>query len=448
MMEVGQMEGAINLLEGCLEQDPDRVDVLEPLAFAYSANGDPVMAAITFKRIAELVPAQSEYLLYSAESLIEAGDTKGAVDRYEEYLENRPGDRAVWVILARLQADNGRLSEAIEAYLSAEQVEPRAVQEVAIGQLYLRSQNLAQAQNWFAQALQGDMEVRDEALMGLLETAVRAKRFQEAEALLEQIDAEYPGLVNQSPINNVRDQLAAWQQRREAAKAALAELEAQSSGGIVVDEPAPAAGQPAPEPAVEEPVAMEPPSGSASTATEPVASEPEPAMPAAPQSPRPMAMSRGDEEPDSPLETARQLRQQGQLQEAIREYKRILIQNDNQPLAWAELSEAYLEAGNDRWAQATASEAMRRDSDNPQYTLQFLRAAQRTMDSGRLIQEMEDAYRRFPNQPEVALALARTYAQAQNYRNARLLYQRVLEMIPQDAPVRGQVEMELQQLGR
>ena len=66
-MEVGQIEGAIGLLEKGLEAHPNRVDIMEPLAFAYSASGDPVMAGITFKRIAELVPEEPEYLLYSAE---------------------------------------------------------------------------------------------------------------------------------------------------------------------------------------------------------------------------------------------------------------------------------------------------------------------------------------------------------------------------------------------
>ena len=65
----------------------------------------------------------------------------------------RQSDRAIWVTLAELQAESGRLGEALSAYLAAEQVEPRPVQQVAIGQLYLRSQNLAQAQAWFANAL-------------------------------------------------------------------------------------------------------------------------------------------------------------------------------------------------------------------------------------------------------------------------------------------------------
>ena len=75
--------------------------------------------------------------------------------------------------------------------------------------------------------------------------------------------------------------------------------------------------------------------------------------------------------------------------------------------------------------------------------LQFIRAAQRTMEGERLLREMERAYRDFPNQPEIILVLARAYRDAANQRNARLLYQKFLEIVPADHPSRGDVEVEL-----
>ncbi|HSH09827.1 MAG TPA: tetratricopeptide repeat protein [Oceanipulchritudo sp.] len=431
LMDGGQIEGAINILERCLELDANRVDVLEPLAFAYSANGDPVLAAMTFKRIAELLPKQPEYLLYSAESLLEAKDRKGAVIRYKEYLAVRPRDRAVWTTLAGLQVESGHISEALEAYLAAEQLESRASQQVAIGELYLRSQNFAQGQAWFARALDGDSEFRDEALLGLLETAIRTKRFPEAEALLIQIDAEYPGRVDQSPIENVRDQLADWRRRREAAKAALAELEEQTARKAVVEE-APVVEQVLPEAEPETP-AEEVAQVEAPAEEIPAVELPE-EIPVVPP-------------PDDHVALARQNREAGNLEEAIRHYKQALIQNDNQAWVWAELSEAYLEAGNDRWAQATASEAMRRDPENPKFVLQFLLAAQRAMEPNKLLREMENAFRKFPNQPEIVLVLARANASYGNTRNARMLYSRFLDLVPESHPMRLQAEDELARLG-
>lgn len=420
LLDAGQIENALLILERCQERAPERVDVLEALAFAYAASGDPMLASMNFLKIAELVPEQPEYLLYAAESQIEAGDLKGAVARYAAYLEANPGDRAVWVTLADLQYSQGRLNEALEALLAAENLEPRPQQQIAIGEWYLRSRNLAQAQVWFARALDGGAEFRDEALLGLLETSIRAKRFADGEKLLTQLEAEYPGRLEQSDLDDIQDQLGEWRRRQEAAREALAVLETPRTG-IVLPEDADAPVNPPEEPVAEEAVAVVP----------------------APPPPEPEVAPVRDE----PLSLARSAFAEGNMEEAIRHFKRSLVLDDSQSAVWAELSEAYLRAGNDRWAQATASEAVRRDPANPKLVLQFLRAGQRTMDSERLIREMEAAYRNFPSQPEIILVLARAYRDQNNLRNARLLFRRFLQVVPADYPGRPMVEEELRSLG-
>ena len=90
---------------------------------------------------------------------------------------------------------------------------------------------------------------------------------------------------------------------------------------------------------------------------------------------------------------------------------------------------------------------MRRDPGNPKFVLQFLRAAQRTMDGDRLIREMEAAYRKFPQEPKVVLVLARAYADEGNRRNARILYQKFLELVSPDDPTHAEVQSELIRVG-
>jgi tetratricopeptide (TPR) repeat protein len=454
LLDAGQIENAILILEKCQDRAPERVDVLEALAFAYAAKGDPMLASMTFLRISELVPQRPEYRLYAAETLLEADDFKGAVAQYAAYLEARPEDRAVWVGLADLHISQGRLNEALDALLAAEQIEARSQQRIAIGELYLRTENLAQAQAWFARALEGESEFRDEALLGLLETAIRSKRFADGEALLAQLDGEYPGRVEQSDLENVRDQLQEWRRRQDAAREAVAALEAQRPE-IVLNETIPAADRPAEEIPAEVAVAEQPAVIPEAAVTEAV--EPDDAAPGdseeAEEQPAQVATESysgtipADSASADHLTLARARLNEGSLEQAIRHYKKALILNDNQPQVWAELSEAYLRAGNDRWAQATASEAMRRDPENPKMVLQFIRAAQRTMDSERLLNEMERAYRNFPNQPEIILVLARAYRDAGNLRNARLLYRKYLDVVPADYPARVDVEAELRNLG-
>ncbi len=447
LQNVGQFEGAITILEGALEREPNRVDVLEVLAFAYAANNDPMLAAMNFMRIAELVPDQPEYLIYAANSLTDANDLVGAVQVYRQYLEKNPSDRAVWLILAKLQEERGNLSGALEAYLAADKVTASAEQQVAIARLYLQLDNLVQAQSWFARALEGDSDFRDEALLGLLETAIRSRRFAEADALLKQLDAEYPGLVDRSPLETVRDQLAEWSRRREAAKEALAALEARDPEEL--------------QQAVEENQPEEPAAGESDVEQTPVATVEEPAEepveePASPEvietpvaveppvelveTPAP-AVAAGDS--DGTVALARQRRDEGKLDEAIQLYKQALIENSNQPRVWSELSSLYLRAGNHRWAQATASEAMRLMPDNPEYVLQFLIAASSTMESNRFIEEMEQAYQKFPEDPGLLLFMGRFFADQGNFRNARILLEKFLEFAPPNHPQRTTVQMEL-----
>jgi hypothetical protein len=57
LLDAGQIENAILILEKCQDRAPERVDVLEALAFAYAAKGDPMLASMTFLRIRSLVPS-------------------------------------------------------------------------------------------------------------------------------------------------------------------------------------------------------------------------------------------------------------------------------------------------------------------------------------------------------------------------------------------------------
>jgi len=465
LLEAGRVDNAIILLTEAEERAGERVDVLEPLAFAYAAKGDPTLAALTFTRIAEKVAERPEYLLYAATSLLDADDRKGAIARYREYLQRRPDDRAIWVTLGEVLRESGRQGEALEAYLAAERIESRSAQQLAIGQLYLRAENLAQAQSWFARAAGGGPDIRGRALLGLLETAVRGGRFADAEKLVEQLDAEFPGRLDQSPLDSVRDQLVDWRERQEAARKAaeavavdppdrggesaesLGEAEPRESGEELASEASVAA---APEEDGEEETgaaaAPSPSSGEVaerSAAGEAVDSEESSAT----REESAVVEVAPAEQARRHLTAARAAREGGNLQEAIGHYRRSLVLDDSKATVWAELSEAYLTAGQDRWARATASEAVRRDPDNPRRVLLELRAAQSSLGQEVFLRKLEAAHRRFPDTPRITLVLARAWREAGNPRNARLLLREFLEQVPADHPERAAVEAELQQLG-
>lgn len=479
MMQAGQLDSAILLLEQAQERFPDRLDVLEPLAFAHSANGDPIMAALIFVQMAELAEERAEYLLYAANALKEAGDRSGASARYREFLLRHPRDRANWVALAELELEQGRNRPALEAFLQAEQIESRTVQQVAIGSIYLQLNNLAQAQTWYARALTGDAGFRDRALLGLLETAVRAKRFGDAELLVEQLDEEFPGSLDSSAIAAVRQQLLEWRALQEEAEAAVAAIDAGGRRTVSAAEDVAEDAETEPqEPAGAAPVAAADadvdsqeraadsvPGGEVAAAPVPADAGPDviaqekieqPAqMPteAAPvadvgveTAAEPAAAARQPRTALSWLQEARELRRAEAFEQAIQAYRQSLVLDDRPAGVWTELSETYFLAQQFRLAQVTASEAVRREPEVVRHTLQLLLAGQQAWDADRLLREMETAYRRFPGQPDIILLLGRLFDEGNNLRNARRLYEEFLQVAPDSHPGYRWTEQRLRQL--
>lgn len=499
MLDSGQFEGAILILERQLEKTPDRVDLLEPLAFAQNAAEQEVMAALTFSQIAEL-SSDPAYFLYAAESLRNAGDATGAVGRYRSYLAEMPNDRAIWVTLAQFEEERGNSRQALEAWLRAERLESRAQHQLAIGRLYLEAGNLAQAQTWHARALEGDESQRPEAFLGLLATAVEARRFKDASLLVAQMDEAYPGFLDASDLADIRSQLEDWEQRRNAARAAVAELERVQAERDAVEQEPPnpeetetmseplrnaeaitdSPGEPVEPVEAADPVSEETPefASTAKAAELPDTGEQEEPVPAEaaaanfvglssldsevaaeetdpkPESVREPAPSPATEKEVVSLETtspspdetiqehrarAQNLAASGQNEDAIRAYKSLLVKDDRDPADWSTLSRLYIQSGDGRMARATASEAMRRSPDQPEYSLGWIAALLAFREPRQILAEMESVARQFPENPDVLLMMARGYRESpSNERNARILYERYLEFAPVDHPGIGE----------
>lgn len=453
---------AIQTLENYLAEHPGAFDVIDALAFTASEAGDPMLAAFYFARAAEVDPSQPEYLLYAAAALSESGDRAGAAESYRRYLTIRPADAAVWTALAELNENMGNRSAALDAHLQANRSQPSGASQVAIGRHYLQARNFAQAQSWFAAAAQRNDGYRDEALLGLTEIALRASRFADAEQLVATLDTEFPGAVDQSSLGDVRRQLSTWRRTLAEAEAAVAALSAPPAPA----ETAPPAESP-PEPD-SSPSTPEPPAPDPSTPTEIAASQdtaaevPEsPTLPvdttsvaaADPTVSEPMEPSETPETPE-PVETAapapqtfddflRLARRQvlaGDFSEAIRNFQRALARDSSRPEIWRELSEAQFQNEDHIAAPASASEAMQRAPNEPQYLLQYLRVAAPTMPQQRLVRELEAARLRFPTNPAITLTLARAYDDAGSRGYAERMYQEFLRLAASNHPNRPEVE--------
>ncbi len=448
-LATGEFRTAIERLEAYDEIHEGRPEIVETLAEAYAAEGDMALSAFHYLRLADIVPGDPLPLLFAAGALREAGDAPGAVRAYEHYLEQNPEDTAVWRTLAQLHLERGNRQEAIEAYLRSNRHNPDGTTQVAIGRLFLQGNNLAQAQSWFASAAEKRDEARPEAFLGLIETALAANRPGDAETVLRQMDEEFPRLFDRSRLAPKRRELVAWRERQDEARRAA---EALSRARREAEQRA----TPPPDP----PVVAEPTPTPAEDATRAARRESERVAEQLREAARaeaaradtrparePGETAPPEPEPSDALARARRLLDDSDASAAVSAFREALRDDRDNPEVWMGLSEAQLRAGQADWAQASASEAVRRDPSNPVYTMQFLRAAHQALPPDRLIREIERARDRFPESPDILFALARAYDEVGNDpRSARVYYRRYLELAGPEHPRRNHAEAALRRL--
>ncbi|GHB92249.1 tetratricopeptide repeat protein [Cerasicoccus arenae] len=133
---------------------------------------------------------------------------------------------------------------------------------------------------------------------------------------------------------------------------------------------------------------------------------------------------------------------------AIRFYRQALATESNNAELSYDLSRAYFNNGQYREAEIYASEATRLSPNDVRFTLNYLRAIQRTMSREALMRELVRAKERFPNSPDITLALGRAYEVIMgNTRNARFLYEEFVTMAP-NHPRTDEIRKKLEKLPR
>lgn len=425
LQDAGELQQAIERLEALSAEYPERVDILETLAFSYIESEQQLLAGFTFTTIAEMVESQPEYRIYAAESFASVNDRDAMLEQYRAYLREVPNDRNIWLVLAETLDSAGNRSEALDAYLRVDRLRADGATRVRIGQLYLQADNLSQAQSWFARALNDFPHTEEDALYGLFETAWQSRRFADAEQLLEALEEINPSRIDDSELADAKQQLREWRQRQDeaaAAAAAIAERRERETELLDID---------------------------LAEAAEPTDREPaettdrRPERTASEEAPEP-----GPATDDDDIRVrARAALVRGNPAEAVRLFRQALVDHPNDAALWRQLSDAALQTGDTGWAQAAASEAQRLDPDNPRTVLQYIRASSDQWTPERWLQEMESAYRRFPRTPEIILHLARGYLSLENNRrSARLLFDEFLRIAPEDHPERPMVEAERSRL--
>lgn len=448
LLEEGRTDEALESLNRLNEENPGRAEILRAMARAYEESGEEFFAGLYFERAARADPGSKDLLFRAARLFEAAGDRGRAISTVEEYLESYPDDGEAWRFSAGLLREERRFQAALSAHLRAERLDgPSRNPEYAaeMGDLYLKAGNPAQAEAYFETAIEKEQADRLPALLGLLGIHYHAGDFARAEEILARLDEEYPGAVEASVHAAARERIKLWRVAHDAIEEEIARLEEAAAspedpaGEPPPGEEAPGAadaqtgpsadeGSEATVAAAEEDPGAEPapsPGGKGAVAGESPAEKPPPPPPPAPPPPPP------EPPPPTLAEQAAAAGDEGDWERAVELYWDAVGEAPEDAGLWAGLSRAYLRAGQPEDAEIAILEALRREPDDLQFTLTYLDVVQTSRSRKRFLEELERAYERIPNSPDIVLSLARAYGQpGGNPANAAYFYREFLEMAP------------------
>lgn len=228
LAEQGSGAEALELLEELAAQYPNDIRILESMGQIYSSQGDATMAAFFLEQAHLQSPDDTELLYQAYQSLEAAGQPAGHL--LEKLAEQAPETMTpeLWVRLGQIRKAENKVQPALDAYLKGvdpDKQKPSAETAAAIGQLYVKAGNLAQAETWLEMAADNDDPSALTALFGLLEINLRQKDWPGAEAVISQLDNQFPGAVEASQWQQARQELIRWRKAQDDMKAKLTAAE-------------------------------------------------------------------------------------------------------------------------------------------------------------------------------------------------------------------------------
>ena len=467
-----QPQAALAELEALNNQFPKDSEILHLIGQTHAQLKDPIFATFFTEQAAELQPLNAElryevYLLAKAADLPHTAHLKKLSQLDAQMM--RPN---MWLELGAALEQANELSAALDAYLATNNADPSLLEKAAqasIGDLYLQLDNLNQAESWLkkAQTVAGEPDQRLHS--GLLQLAILKKDWPAAEKKIEALDKAFPNFLDASKFSQVREEVQEWRAKKDAAERALAEQKAaieapqspedtptgSSQSGTEnaateskasLSEEAATAEALALAPAIE--YYQAPPEATeASTSSDAVdnqltdiasdAAEPAELAPASPSPAERIAEI---------MTQAEQAEIEQDLTRAIERYWEAIAIDNQRASIWSQLAQVYRRDQQLKNAESTALEAIRLDTNNINYTLDYLRIIQNSKAPKAFLAELETAYARFPLSPEITLSLARAYRKISiDVEAARQFYQRFIEIAPAH-PLRAEADAVLQTL--
>ena len=223
----GDHTSALSKLETLAQTYPNDPEVLQQIGDIHEALGNTTEAAFYLSAAHSLALEDLElhYKAYLAQEA--AHQTEGAHELLEALVQAEPDaiTDQLWLRLGALRANAQQTQSALDAYLKGvdpENSTPDAETAAAIGTLFKQLDNLPQAERWLSIAANSDDPNALPALFGLLDIHLRNKNWVEAEAVIAQLDKQFPGAVDASEWASYRAELEGWRAAQAKLQADLA----------------------------------------------------------------------------------------------------------------------------------------------------------------------------------------------------------------------------------
>ena len=232
LAEGGDSAQALELLETLSAQYPNDIEILNSIGQIYAAEGDTSMAAFFLEQAYLQAPDDIERLFQAYQSLEAAKQPAGHLLETLSTQAPEAMTPDLWIRLGQIRHAENKLQASLDAYLKGvdpEKAKPSSEVAASIGQLFVKVGNLPQAEAWLEMAADSDDPNALTALFGLLEINLRQEDWAGAEAIIAQLDKQFPGAVEASQWQQARKDLVRWRTTQDAMQAKLAKAEAEKT---------------------------------------------------------------------------------------------------------------------------------------------------------------------------------------------------------------------------
>lgn len=433
---------AVELLEKALANYGDNSKIFEALGYAYSGAQKPEMAGMYFEKAGDLDSSNPDLYLSAAYAYEQANIIPAAAGAYKKYLKAVPNSGLALKKLAKCLEKQDLFEEAINTYFAAIKASGRSAtseEAASIGALFVKTKNYTQAERWLNAALDAtlaeNVAVRSTIYSAMIQMYLAKRdmaKLQEVYAELKKINSQ----LLESLYPNLGKEIDEYNQKLKEAEEAIKKA---NEAKILEEKRL----------AEEKKKAEE-----LKKAEEEEAKKAEEAKLAAIKASEEVKNQEALTEAPEPVLTPEEREEKeyadnyekGDYPKAEKVAQNMVAKKPFSSTAWRNLSKSYAAQGKNRDAFFAAREAMRNSPDDVAETLLYLSAASKVLNNETYLDNIYQAKERFPNNCEIMLGLARTYALVGNKTEAKYAYEQFFKLADRQHPLRLEADAELQKL--